>query len=71
MAPIHRSEIVLAEDGKLSLAGLPFRAGDAVEVIVLPAAGPADPNAPHPLHGSVLRYDRPFDPVDDAWDADR
>lgn len=72
MTPAHRAEAVLSEDGKLSLAGLPFRAGQAVEVIVLPAAEPVDPAAPHPLRGSVLRYNRPFDPVDaDAWDAAR
>ena len=66
MTPAHRTEAIPSEDGKLPLAGLPFRAGEAVEAIVLPAAGPADPAAPHPLRGSVLRYDRPFDPVDVA-----
>lgn len=40
MTPAHRTETVLLEDGKLSLDNLPFRAGQAVEVIVLPAARP-------------------------------
>lgn len=68
MTPAHRTEAVLTEDGKLSLDHLPFRAGQSVEVIVLPTTGPVP--AAHPLRGSVLRYDRPTDPVAEAdWDA--
>ena len=70
MTPAHRIETVLAEDGKLSLDRLPFRAGQAVEVIVLPAARPTAID--HPLRGSVLRFDRPTEPVAESdWDADR
>jgi hypothetical protein len=69
MIPAHRTEAVLSEDGKLSLDNLPFRAGQAVEVIVLPAARPPAP-AGHPLRGMVLRYDQPTAPVADSdWDA--
>lgn len=71
MTPAHRTEAVLTEDGKLSLAGLPFWAGEAVEVMVLPVDGPTDTATPLLLRGSVLRYDRPFDTADDAWDAVR
>jgi hypothetical protein len=68
MTPAHRTEAVLTEDGKLSLDHLPFRAGQAVEVIVLPAVGSTP--AAHSLRGSVLRYDRPTEPVAEAdWDA--
>jgi hypothetical protein len=69
MTPAHRIEVVLAEDGKLALDNLPFRTGQAIEVIVLPAARtPAPPD--HPLRGTVLRYDRPTEPVAEAdWDA--
>jgi hypothetical protein len=31
----HKIEVVLTEDGTLTLHGLPFQAGDAVEVIIL------------------------------------
>jgi hypothetical protein len=63
MIPAHRTEAVLTEDGKLLLDHLPFRAGEAVEVIVLPASAPAAARG-------HLRYDRPFDPVaEDDWDA--
>ncbi len=71
MTPAHRTEAVLTEDGKLSLDNLPFRAGQAVEVIVLPAVQPPVP-VEHPLKGTVLRYDRPTEPVAEAdWDATR
>jgi hypothetical protein len=68
MIPAHRIETVLSEDGKLSLDHLPFRAGQAVEVIVFPVNRP--PSASHSLRGSVLRYDRPTEPVAEAdWGA--
>jgi hypothetical protein len=62
--PAHRIELVLTEDGKLSLDRLPFRAGQAVEITVLPL--PPTQATLHPLHGSVVHYDRPTDPVADA-----
>jgi hypothetical protein len=68
MTPAHRIEVVLAEDGKLLLDHLPFRAGQAVEVIVLPAKPPL-PSGPT-LRGMVLRFDRPADPVAEGdWGA--
>lgn len=68
MTPAHRIEVVLTEDGKLSLERLPFRAGQTVEVIVLPAQSPRP--AVLSVRGSVVRYDRPTDSVAEAdWDA--
>jgi hypothetical protein len=62
MTLAHRIEAVLSENGKLSLDNLPFRAGQAVEIIILPSA--SSPAAQgHPLSGMVLRYDRPTEPV--------
>jgi hypothetical protein len=61
MTLAHRAEVVLIEDGKLALDRLPFRAGQTVEVIVLPTPAP-EPEA-FPSRGSVLRYDQPTDPV--------
>ena len=67
MTLAHRIEVVLSEDGKLSLDRLPFRAGQVVEVIVLPVAAPV---AAFSLHGAVIRYDRPTEPVAEAdWDV--
>lgn len=68
MTPAHRIEAVLLEDGKLLLDHLPFRAGQAVEVFILPATCPLPPG--HGLQGTVLRYDQPTDPVAEAdWGA--
>jgi hypothetical protein len=68
MTPAHRIEAVLMEDGKLALSNLPFRAGQAVEVIVLPASRSASPE--HSLQGMVLRYDDPTAPVAESdWEA--
>lgn len=67
MTVAHRTEMIWAEDGKLALERLPFRAGQAVEVIVLPlqTATAAVPS----LVGSITRYDRPTEPVAEAdWD---
>ena len=61
MTPAHRIEIILSEDGKLSLDQLPFRAGQAVEVIVLPIT--CLDSEDDSLHGKLLRYDRPTEPV--------
>jgi hypothetical protein len=68
MTLAHRIEAVLSEDGKLLLDHLPFQAGQAVEVIVLPAARPAPPA--DSLRGTVLHYDQPTAPVAEAdWGA--
>ncbi|WP_413171845.1 hypothetical protein [Anabaena azotica] len=61
----HKVEAVLTEDGTLMLRGLPFHAGDAVEVIILEAKTPqtqeALPTQPetnfYPMRGKVVRYD--------------
>lgn len=68
MTPPHRTETVLTEDGKLSLDHLPFRAGQAVEVIILSAPMPVEAN--QSLRGSVLKYDGLTEPVAvDDWEA--
>ena len=68
MTVAHRIEAVLAEDGKLSLERLPFQAGQVVEIIVLPVNRTTTPS--EVLRGTVLRYDRPTDPVAEAdWSA--
>jgi hypothetical protein len=64
----HRIEMIVEAGGKLSLDELPFPAGQAVEVIVMPTFD-VDSSLPT-LKGMVLRYDHPTEPVDDdEWDA--
>ncbi|MBH8553872.1 hypothetical protein I8751_16135 [Nostocaceae cyanobacterium CENA357] len=67
----HKIEVVLTEDGTLTLQGLPFHAGDAVEVIILDTKTPQHPKAVpsqaeknlYPMRGKVIRYDDPTEPV--------
>ncbi|AFY48242.1 hypothetical protein Nos7524_2400 [Nostoc sp. PCC 7524] len=68
----HKVEVVLTEDGTLTLLGLPFHAGDAVEVIILEtttqqqqASQTAQTDAnPYPLHNTQpYSYDDPTEPV--------
>lgn len=75
----HKIEAVLTEDGKLVLNGLPFQAGDAVEVIILERADGlqksesiASADDSYPLQGKQpYRYDDPFEPATplEDWDA--
>lgn len=68
----HKIEVVLTEDGTLTLQGLPFHAGDAVEVIILETKIlkqqvqhlPQLETNPYPLHNTQpYRYDDPTEPV--------
>ncbi len=75
----HKIEVVLTEDGTLTLQGLPFHAGDAVEVIILETKTPqkqaqqlpkSETNL-YPLHNTKpYRYDDPTEPVAlEDWDV--
>ncbi|GAB4290759.1 MAG: hypothetical protein Fur0025_25740 [Oscillatoriaceae cyanobacterium] len=64
----HKIATTLTEDGKLVLQGLPFHAGDMVEVILLHQTEVKKPSPPayneYPLQGKQpYRYDDPFDPA--------
>ena len=64
-------ETTVGLEGQVLLEGLPLRAGERIEVIVLRRA-PADrQDDRYPLHGAPLSYDRPFDPAVDPgeWEA--
>ena len=56
----YRTETTLSHDGKLSITGLPFRKGDAVEVTVLTQERKR-PIENYPLRGKPVKYHRPFD----------
>lgn len=61
----YRIETTLTENGTLRLQGLPFCAGDSVEIIVLERGSHTrHPDAnPYPLRGKVIRYVDPTEPV--------
>lgn len=68
MDPI-RIEAKVDEHGEVHLTKLPFRAGELVEVIIVPKP-PRQPGCQFPLRGIPITYDRPIDPVaEDEWDA--
>jgi hypothetical protein len=68
----YRVETVLTQDRTLTLDNLPFEAGDAVEVIILPRPAVPSRQEKYPLRGQPIRYDRPTDPVaEEEWDAAR
>ena len=64
----HRIEAVLAEDKKLILEDLPFRAGDTVEVIVLERA--AENGRQGAEDGSTLAFAPAESGVSSGWLAD-
>jgi hypothetical protein len=75
----YKIETILSEDGTLTLKGLPFHAGDAVEVIILersPSISTGESSNQqknamiyelvpntYPLRGTVLHYEDPFEPA--------
>ena len=68
----HKVEVILTEDGTLTLQGLPFHAGEAVEVIILSAKtlpNQVDPKSQsdknlYPLHDTQpYQYDDPTESV--------
>jgi len=69
----HKVEAVLSENGTLVLEGLPFQAGEAVEVIILERSKPQPIgiSSEFPLQGTVLVYDDPFEPAvaPEDWDV--
>lgn len=66
----HRVETTINQDGTLTLDGLPFQAGDEVEVIILERQPKSNGNNPYPLRGQPVQYDAPTEPVaENEWDS--
>lgn len=69
MQPAYRTQSTVSENGTVQLRDLPFRPGEALEVILIPRARQAPGNVNEALRGTVLRYDHPTAPVaDEDWD---
>ncbi|MCF2971508.1 hypothetical protein L1047_09910 [Synechococcus sp. Nb3U1] len=66
----HKLAATLMEDGTLVLKGLPFHAGDTVEIIILEQSkaelSSQAFSGDYPLQGTVLRYDEPSSPAVDG-----
>jgi len=64
----HRIETIVSEDGVLTLRDVPFRRGDSVEVIVLPAIREIDSACA--LRGTPVRLISPTEPVaENDWET--
>ena len=72
----YRVETIISQNGTLTLYGIPFRAGDKVEVIVagVPVAevpdSLRDSEARYPLRGKPIRYAASFESVAEGdWEV--
>jgi len=59
----HRVETTINHDGTLTINGLPFRAGNEVEVIILERSPKPSGDNPYPLRGQPIQYDAPTESV--------
>ena len=70
MSQAYRVRSQVSSDGTLKLENLPFRAGEAVEVIVLTEERRAGTDGHYPLRGTPVTYEHPTAPVADSdWQA--
>jgi hypothetical protein len=66
----YRVETKVSSDGSLTLKGLPFQAGDEVEVIIRSRGHGERENRCYPLRGKPIRYTDPFDGVaEEDWEV--
>ena len=64
----HRIETTINQDGTLTLDGLPFQAGDEVEVIIIERPVKTGGENPYPLRGQQVQYSAPTEPVaENEW----
>ncbi|MEJ5199371.1 MAG: hypothetical protein WHX53_10645 [Anaerolineae bacterium] len=59
----YRTETIVSPDRVLTVRGVPFRAGEKVEVIVLSSSRKRETREHYPLRGKPIRYVAPFDSV--------
>lgn len=63
-----RIETTIVNSGEVRLTQLPFKAGDEVEIIVLPRQMRPGTTQPFPLRGVPIHYDHPSAPVaEEDW----
>jgi hypothetical protein len=66
----HWRHTTVGEHGELVLEGLPFEAGQPVEVLVIAKDTGKRTTGDRSLRDSVLEYFEPFEPVaGEDWDA--
>ena len=66
----YRIDTVVTEDRIVALHGVPFRAGDEIEVTIVKHPRRRTAQSRYPLRGTPFRYDSPFESVDEQeWEA--
>jgi len=66
----YRIETSLTKNRALLLQNVPFRAGEMVEVIVLPRRKTKNSPPTYPLRGLPIQYEDPFGSVaEDEWEV--
>jgi hypothetical protein len=67
----HYREVVVQKDGEISVEGLPCRAGEKVEIVVIRHGAIASNGPRYPLHGKPIEYIDPFASATDPeeWEA--
>ena len=66
----YRVETRISSDGSLTIKGLPFQAGDRVEVIIRSHKYGEGKGTSYPLRVKPIRYTDPFESVaEEDWEA--
>jgi hypothetical protein len=66
----YRIATTIANDGMLMIEGLPFQAGDKVEVVVYRREREGEDRGRYPLRDKPIRYIDPFGSVaENEWDV--
>lgn len=66
----YRVESIVSANRVLTIRGVPFRAGERVEIIVVSIPRELKNGNRYPLHGTPIRYSAPFDGVaENDWAA--
>lgn len=66
----YRIESIVAPNRILPIRGVPFRAGERVEIIVVSLPNRGKNGNRYPLRGTPYKYPNPFDSVaTDDWEA--
>ena len=66
----YRIETIISSDRVLTIRGVPFRAGEKVEVIIVGLPRKWEKGERYPLRGKPFRYIAPFDSVaENDWNV--
>jgi hypothetical protein len=66
----YRVEAEVSKDGSVTVNGIPFPAGDRVEVIIRSHSSAEEKGQRYPLRGKRVRYTAPLDSIaENDWEA--